>query len=71
MRGGEECGMRCHITTVVCLDCKELQDVHSVSIDWRNYLHTFLEVALVCQVDAAHLIQEWRSGEPCPSEAVR
>jgi hypothetical protein len=63
--GGSQSGMRSQTTTIVCLDCKELQDVLSTVMNWSDP-EPFKSVEIRCEIDVSHRVQVWQSGDPCP-----
>lgn len=63
--GGDDVGMACTTTTIVCLDCRALYDVITSDTPWKPALskHKF---RLECPEHAEHRCRKWGRGRKCP-----
>jgi len=78
--GGADVGMRCATQTIVCKTCKELADVvtHSsedgtwppLSKDEAEGAEERPPIPIRCPESAAHPVEPWSAGGPCPKCGV-
>ena len=63
--GGNDAGMRVATTTIVCLDCKGLEDA-AVQEMGEDPDGKWVPVPLRCSKNMRHRISLWEEGQGCP-----
>lgn len=63
--GGNDVGMACATTTILCSSCGELYDVVTSKEPWTADRWSDA-VALRCPVEETHPVTRWRAPGPCP-----
>jgi len=61
--GGDDAGMVCLTTTVVCEECRQLYDVAIVKNPGSAYPK---RIPIHCPKSGRHKVKRWRSPRPCP-----
>ena len=72
--GGNDIGMACATSTVLCRDCKELHDVVTTQEPWLAMEPTWNPTNLRCPKSDTHTVELWEHPGPCPrcgAEMVR
>ena len=63
--GGEETGMECTMTTIVCVECRVVRDV--VTRTWINGDYDAgTDRPIRCTRRARHTVRVWQRGDACP-----
>ena len=62
--GGDDTGMQCLTTTIICLECQDLHDVLTSKYPWIGV--EILENDLECPNGSKHGVNRWEHDGPCP-----
>lgn len=64
--GGNDVGMACATTTIVCVDCQAIYDVVISEEPWRVMDGEPGEIAIVCPKRKRHTVRPWTHPGACP-----